>query len=457
MIIEQARALRESGHPQRAYSLLCEAGEGLELQTLALVAAEKQTCLLAMAREGDWRRRLLLFNGALMLFYQITDVLPTHRPAYECQAAFWELMGDFDRGKRLRRTWSALCNEPDDNDVPTEPQLRIIAPAWHCEGRTPRILFVVPPRPHYGLDVLYDGLCTVLGDELVIDFPWKHSLHGAPLASNTSYPCASNRRGERLNPQDVIARLKAGQVDAVLWGDFDQAADAGMARAISEAADNTPFFIIDAEDECTDRFDEVLASLGRSSATGYFKREMLACVDYGKSVAPMPFAYPDRLVLSEDSHNERSGFFWAGQRWCGLRDIYLRRIESMTGQAFTEAYEPAVYQNRLRQAAIGFSGFGAGFDTVRYWELPAQGCMLLSQRSPLTIPHNFVDGESAVFFDDLRDLEEKLAHYLAHRQRVAEIAREGRRHLLRYHTASARARQLLGHMDAMQHTQRKRS
>ena len=61
---------------------------------------------------------------------------------------------------------------------------------------------------------------------------------------------------------------------------------------------------------------------------------------------------------------------------------------------------------------------------------------------PETIDH----WETAVFFDDLPDLEAKLAHYLAHEDEAAAIAARGRALLLERHTSSARARQLLGRM-----------
>jgi spore maturation protein CgeB len=69
--------------------------------------------------------------------------------------------------------------------------------------------------------------------------------------------------------------------------------------------------------------------------------------------------------------------------------------------------------------------------------------MLLSERPPIRIPHNFREGESAVFFDDTQELEEKLAYYLIHREESLAIARAGHEHFKRYHTGSARARQAL--------------
>jgi len=117
------------------------------------------------------------------------------------------------------------------------------------------------------------------------------------------------------------------------------------------------------------------------------------------------------------------------------------------GRAFPDGFEQAEYSRRLSSAGIGLSLFGSGFDSVRYWEVPAHGVMLLSERPPIRIPHNFADGVSAVFFDDLPELEGKLAHYLARPDEVRAIAEQGRRHFLKHHTTSARARHFLGRLE----------
>jgi spore maturation protein CgeB len=85
---------------------------------------------------------------------------------------------------------------------------------------------------------------------------------------------------------------------------------------------------------------------------------------------------------------------------------------------------------------------------VRYWEIPAHKVMLLAERPPIRIPHNFKDGESAVFFDDLPELEAKVDYYLSRPDEARQIAEEGHRHFMRYHTTCARARQFLGYLEA---------
>ena len=40
---------------------------------------------------------------------------------------------------------------------------------------------------------------------------------------------------------------------------------------------------------------------------------------------------------------------------------------------------------------------GGGWDTLRYWEVPALGTFMISGKPGFEIPNNFVDGESIVY------------------------------------------------------------
>ena len=426
------------------------------VETKARMTAEKQACILAMDREGDPLRRLLLFNGALVLFYQVTEILPECHQVYLNQAEFWRRIGDDDMAARLLRTVNhvapheEVARQIESCRASRQPRpTEMVPPTWAPPDPLPHVLFITQPQSHYGLDVLYDGLCAVLGDDRVVEHPWKPMLHGETPREMEQYPCAVDRAGEPMALDEILARLRAGYFDVVLFGDLDKRIGLAEIRDIVHAAGSTPWFLLDAQDECTDFFRGALEFLGLEAACGYFKREMLACFDYGPRVAPFPFAYPDHRVPLEVSGPRPQLLFYAGQRWCGLRELYLSRIEALLGETFDRTYDQEGYVEAMRRSLMGLSAFGGGFDTVRYWELPANGCMLLSERLPIRVPYDFIDGETAVLFDDLPGLEEKVKHYAAHCDEAADIARAGHEHLKRRHTGSARARQVLGWIQAM--------
>jgi len=456
--IAHARACRLAGRPDWGHQILSTVLEfhGADVETKARMTAEKQACILGMDREDDPLRRLLLFNGALVFFYQVTEILPACHQVYLNQAEFWRRIGDDDMAARLLRTVNHVAPHEEvarqieicrasRQPRPTE----MVPPTWAPPDPLPRVLFITQPQSHYGLDVLYDGLCAVLGDDRVVEHPWKPMLHGETPREMGQYPCAVDRAGEPMALDEILARLRAGYFDVVLFGDLDKRIDRAEIRALVHAAGSTPWFLLDAQDECTDFFRGALEFLGFDAACGYFKREMLACFDYGPRVAPFPFAYPDYRVPPDVSGPRPQLLFYAGQRWCGLRGLYISRIEALLGETFDRTYDQEGYVEAMRRSLMGLSAFGGGFDTVRYWELPANGCMLLSERLPIRVPYDFKDGETAVLFDDLPELEEKVAHYAAHRDEAAAIARAGHEHLKRRHTGSARARQVLGWIQAM--------
>jgi hypothetical protein len=101
------------------------------------------------------------------------------------------------------------------------------------------------------------------------------------------------------------------------------------------------------------------------------------------------------------------------------------------------------YFDMLRNCKIGLSLRGTGYDTIRYWEIPAYGAALLSQRLPLCLPHNFVDEESALYFDNADELERKIDRYLIKTNEWMTIAREGHRNYLKYHTPEKRVKELI--------------
>jgi spore maturation protein CgeB len=136
--------------------------------------------------------------------------------------------------------------------------------------------------------------------------------------------------------------------------------------------------------------------------------------------------------------------FWAGHRKSGFRRHFLESLEAHWGAPLANAYAPADYNAQLARAQVGLSLFGYGFDTVRYWEIPAHGAMLLSEALPLRIPHPFEEGIHAVHFTTTQELLDRVDYYAAHPDEAARIAAAGHAHLLAHHTSKARARQLLG-------------
>lgn len=453
--IVHARGFLNAGRPEWAYDVLSNIPKAYHENehVRATVSGDMMVCLLTMGPPGIDEDTIPRFVLSQQLFYQALACEPLNHFFYQVQAEFWHKIGNDDMALRLLRSIShvapdmATRDQLGGYDAANAPLPSSLAPPeWVRPEVPPRILYILNPRTHYGIDILYDGLCAELGDDRVTDFPWKPFLHGEKPDWLGNYPCACDWGGENLSVEQVIDRLKHGAFDIVLFGDLELSIGADTAKRILDAASGIPLFVVDALDDAHDTRPELAMHLGNPTFAGYFKREMLVGVDYGPDAFPLPFAYAERRTPDDIGGPRHTDLFWAGHRKFGLRRLYLERLESLLGYPLQGEFTPEEYAQRLLDAQIGLNIFGFGYDTVRYWELPAHGCMLLAERMPIHIPYNFVDGESAVFFDDLPDLEQKLAYYLAHPAEVETIARAGHEHFRRYHTASPRARQALGWM-----------
>ena len=118
---------------------------------------------------------------------------------------------------------------------------------------------------------------------------------------------------------------------------------------------------------------------------------------------------------------------------------------SVPGQKFRKyRLKGEDYFNAVNQSRISLSFRGEGFDTLRYWEIPACGSLLISENPTIQIPNNFIDKKQAVFCkNDLSDLISLIDYFLGHEKEANEIASEGQKHLLKYHTHIHRAEYLL--------------
>ncbi len=457
--LNHARALRDAGRIEWAAEILARVPGTFyaDPHRQVAVCVEQQRCLLACARaSGQATLSLALFFRAQKAFFRAVYIDPHAHKAYRVQAEFWNHIGRPDRAAALLRSiqasakndaCAALLARLGNPETPAPPE----TPRIEFPPRTPRLLALVIEPYDPGMDVLYDGLCTVLGEEHVTEYPWKPLLHGERHEEADDYPTTFDHPGEARSLDWICAALEEGAFDAVLHADILNAIPREAMGRILESAGNLPFFIVYGLDDASNNFPILLHHLGLPEArvAGYFKREMIAGVAYGPKAVPLPLSYPDGRVPAKRSIRRTRALFWAGNRYYGLRRLYLEHLEAATGIRFDRKYGQDEYARALDEAMIGLSLCGFGFDTIRYWEIPAHGGVLLAERPPITIPHDFTDLENAVFFRDLPEFMEKLNWCLHHPERLPAIAAEGHRHFLAHHTASARARQLLAHMDRL--------
>ncbi|BBO79764.1 hypothetical protein DSCO28_03300 [Desulfosarcina ovata subsp. sediminis] len=455
--VMHARQIASAGSPALALDILDTIPAGLipDIHTMAKLNFEGQKfCLMWQAiRLRENKAAHSLYFREHRKFAQVTALSPNLIDAYRAHAKCFKNMGRDDLALRVMRSIQHAFP-----DKMTAPYAQVVAsgatcakvetgirlPVWQGNPRKMRILVITHNNSDYGMDTLYHGLCNLLGKQNVIEFPWKPTLHGQCVESANNYPCVFHYPGEKSCVKQLVRELKAGRFDLIIYADVVGFKHQEEVRQLLRAAQNIPLILYDTWDDCYTPDKRIQHYIGGRRFDIRFKREFLLGANYESKTLPLPFSFPERYLTKGARVKKTNSVFWAGKKIYGLRPLYIPYLEKRFGWRLDKRFDQQTYQTLLRQSHIGLSFCGCGFDTVRYWELPANGVMIMSERLPIGIPYNFTDGESAVFFDDLKDMEDKLDYYLRHFDEAGRISDAGHRHYLRYHTSTARARQFLG-------------
>jgi len=80
---------------------------------------------------------------------------------------------------------------------------------------------------------------------------------------------------------------------------------------------------------------------------------------------------------------------------------------------------------------------------MKYLEVMACGCLLISQSSPCFSKLGFEEGKHLIFYDTFQELVDKAKYYLEHEEERKEIAMEGRKFVVENHTWKHRVDTLL--------------
>lgn len=305
-----------------------------------------------------------------------------------------------------------------------------------------------------GQDPIYDGLCRILGPENVIEYPRKTSLHGGYGVAYKWYPCFFNWP-EFYTDNQKIKLLKQNWFDTILVSCTDftdwttgtrrqerilkgRAEFSQMYELAMEKSNSIPTYALDFGD------GSQINHRVRSEFTlvKYFKREYLP-----KEAGHDPKILPLSLSLSkayvpESIDGPRANLpFFAGNNY-GTRVPFIAYYETF-GRKNTRSLSQRNLNTEMLKYKIGIDLIGHGQDTIRHYEIPARGEMLLCPQVSIKRERDFTDGVSAVFYDGIDDFKEKLNYYMANEDKADKIRLAGRKHFLKYHTGTARAKQLL--------------
>lgn len=317
-----------------------------------------------------------------------------------------------------------------------------------------KILFIGSRKYDYLQDLTYSGLIKVLGPRNVVELKWNPRYHlpykGYPKNIPTSRkgilnPLLSNRRNYNMV---LVAAAKPDCFKSFL-------------SIASDIPANVPVVFIDGGDR--QDFGGDLERIGYPGLYNealnlrpfdvIFKREYLKDTQYPDNVFPLPFSINYNRIPKTGVQKKYQVAFWAVEGH-PIRTRVLEMLEdqfdcqengTVRNQEFKKYKRKGKYYlQELAACMINLSFRGGGWDTLRYWEIPAVGSFMISQPMNIVIPNDFQAGREAVFCEkDASDLLELCSYYLAHPEEREKIARQGAVHAREYHSDGARARYIL--------------
>jgi len=333
------------------------------------------------------------------------------------------------------------------------------------------ILWISSQETDYLADLTYAGLTQILGKQKVVDFPFHWSYHREKRFfwnRKNEYPSnlgwlQTDRPSRGFSILEIKKNLDQNEFQMVVLSSAKPDALECLAQLLP--AIKVPWVFVDGGDwqelggdfkrtggqKSQDLFQTILREQPPALV---FKREMPSGFK-NEWMFPFPFsAQISRLPKFLPAQQKKyQVLFWAVES-SGVRREAFKLLRgrydcdqngSVAGQKSRRyAYRGPRYFEALSQTRIVLSFRGEGFDTLRFWEAPACGSLLLSEKPFIQIPNGFEDRVHAVFCNpDLSDLLTLIDYYLSHEKEAEAIAQAGQKHLLKYHTPLKRGEYFL--------------
>lgn len=314
-----------------------------------------------------------------------------------------------------------------------------------------KILFLCSASFDYLQDLTYSGLVKVAGADSVIDYPFNPKFH-FPIKrypKNIGY----TKIGIRIFPAIDFKKM-----DVVILASAKKDVLETYQRIYKHIADK-PIVFLDGGDRPEIGGDFYRTGIGKEyeniikkRAFDYiFKREYFTDL-YGNqmNVFPFPFSFPYNLVeFVRQEVKKYEVSFWA-QQYPEIRESALKLLQGKfdcekNGTTLNQNFDTykrrgKFYLEEIARCKIVLNFRGGGWDTMRYWEVPGVGTLMISQKPQIFIPDNFEDGKHVIWCSDsLDDLVDKIRYYLQNDSAREDIARNATIHLKKFHLNTHRA------------------
>ncbi len=327
------------------------------------------------------------------------------------------------------------------------------------------ILFLTGDSPDLAPDLLFNGLVELLGQDVIIDYPFAeyrhrrlyqpHNIVGRDYFCITTDKDVENRNKYNL---DQINRLIDNEI-------FDLCIVANRAMNTFVKLNITKFpnvVMISGEDDSDSGLSQATNTLSNNKYYEHvdliLQRDYKFNKNYDDKVIPYNFSCPTNILPEFDFNKDKEiDVFAQFPPTHQFRSKVIEKLKKIKG-----------INTKIKSQAIGYGGFGlydyfkhmnnskisvsitgAGWDTPHYLEIPFMKSMLLAQHptnamdnatdnamdsnmkeNPVIYLNNFTPGYSAQFYDTgLNNLDQLIRYYLDNDKEREQITKRGYEHL----------------------------
>lgn len=319
-----------------------------------------------------------------------------------------------------------------------------------------KILYINRNRSDYLQDILYSGITKISGVSSVVEMPWNDKFH----LSLKKYPRNIGYKKNSLM-RSLVSRLGRNDYDLVIVASCHPDTLSLYLGLMPGISDDVPRVFIDGGD-----WPQLAGDLDRIGGRGLydeiiqqrpfdfiFKREVIIGESYDDNVFPLPFGFNFDRIPTLPDEKKYDVSFWAvesdpvrTQALTLLQDKFDCASNGTERNQVMSKYKRKgdFYLQELSRCKICLNFRGAGWDTLRYWEVPALGGFMITQKPGIVIDNNFVDRQDVVYCKpDLSDLIELCEYYLENEEEREQIARNALRRTKEFHTDRSRAEYVL--------------
>jgi len=303
-----------------------------------------------------------------------------------------------------------------------------------------KILFINQLISEYGQSFLYDGLRR-LGHQ-VIDFPQNYRFHFKDKSECLALTCKDgpcskyNEQGCTNHPAHLTWPIQDrfdGLPDLVITNNGYGQEE--LHREIKEKG--IPIAALDLGDSVISSYKAWCDVIG-CPPDFFFRREYLQ----GQEGKPLSYSFYDTARLFLPTKDMQYSVSFMFRPTSPERKELAEKISKIPG-SFVGQVPHSQYLDILGKSRFSIAVKGAGYDTVRRWEIPCRGSVLCTDKSPIVINNDFEDGISCIKFENADELIAKINSYLNSYDVYNRIRANCYNHFERFHTTIERARQFL--------------